>query len=314
MVAPTNTATFNHITEVTFTGSTWTAGSSVSGSFTMTNIDLQNAGYETPPTGGDADVVKITGAGKPATLGTAFYQGSGGTYRPIILGSDGKYYILSNSPIPAFPLNNGTLDAVDFTYCYLKDTLILTPEGKKKIQELNINDEILNHDQKSIKIKWIGKQIINPVFAKLNKELPIKISANAIDINIPERDLFLSPDHSIFLEGLMINAKALVNGHTIYQVSEWKDDVEYYHIMTENHEIIYSEGVPSETLHLNDEIQLNKFINAYELKEAFPNRLFMERINLPFIQYPRQVPQFIKNKLQLRINELSKKFQLKKSA
>jgi hypothetical protein len=283
----------------------------------MENIDLQNEGIETPPTEGGADAVKITGDGKPTKLSIAFYEGSGGTDggtdRPIILGSNGKYYILSNSPIP--PLSNGTLDdTVNFTYCYLKDTLILTPEGKKKIQELNINDEILNHDQKSIKIKWIGKQIINPVFAKLNKELPIKISANAIDINIPERDLFLSPDHSIFLEGLMINAKALVNGHTIYQVSEWKDDVEYYHIMTENHEIIYSEGVPSETLHLNDEIQLNKFINAYELKEAFPNRLFMERINLPFIQYPRQVPQFIKNKLQLRINELSKKFQLKKSA
>jgi len=313
MVAPTNTATFNYITEIALTGSNWTVVSSVAGSFTMTNIDSQNPGFETPPTGGDADLVKITGTAKPTSLSTAFYEGSGGTYRPIVLGVDGKYYILSNSLIA--PSDTGTLDgAATFTYCYLKDTLILTPDGKKKIQELNINDEIVNHDQKSIKIKWIGKQIINPVFAKLNKELPIKISANAIDINIPERDLFLSPDHSIFLEGLMINAKALVNGHTIYQVSEWKDDVEYYHIMTENHEIIYSEGVPSETLHLNDEIQLNKFINAYELKEAFPNRLFMERINLPFIQYPRQVPQFIKNKLQLRINELSKKFQLKKSA
>jgi len=314
MVAPANTATFNYIYEVTLSGGTWTAGSSYSGLFTMTNIDSQNAGIETPPSVGD-DTVKITGDNKPAKLSIAFYEGLGGPYRPIILGSDGKYYLLSNSYIPGPPYNDGTFDdAANFTYCYLKDTLILTPEGKKKIQELNINDEILNHDQKSIKIKWIGKQIINPVFAKLNKELPIKISANAIDINIPERDLFLSPDHSIFLEGLMINAKALVNGHTIYQVSEWKDDVEYYHIMTENHEIIYSEGVPSETLHLNDEIQLNKFINAYELKEAFPNRLFMERINLPFIQYPRQVPQFIKNKLQLRINELSKKFQLKKSA
>jgi len=314
MVAP-NTATFNYIYEVTLSGGTWTAVRSYSGLFTMTNIDNQNPGIETPPTNQGEDQVKITGDNRPDKLNTAFYEGSGGTYRPIVLGAGGKYYLLSNSPIPGSPDNTGTLDdAANFIYCYLKDTLILTPEGKKKIQELNINDEILNHDQKSIKIKWIGKQIINPVFAKLNKELPIKISANAIDINIPERDLFLSPDHSIFLEGLMINAKALVNGHTIYQVSEWKDDVEYYHIMTENHEIIYSEGVPSETLHLNDEIQLNKFINAYELKEAFPNRLFMERINLPFIQYPRQVPQFIKNKLQLRINELSKKFQLKKSA
>jgi hypothetical protein len=227
--------------------------------------------------------------------------------------TDSGYYMLSSAP---FTVGTTGLysDTLPFTYCFLKDTLISTPIGKKNIQDLKLNDEILTHDQRSVKIKWIGKQVINPVFAKLNQELPIKISAHAIDINVPERDLFLSPNHAVLIEGIMMCAKSLVNGNTIYQVSGMKDDIEYYHIMTENHEIIISEGVPSETLHLNGEIKLDDFVNSHELKKAFPTGIFMERINLPFILYPRQVPQFIKNKLQLRMNALSKKFQIKKSA
>lgn len=303
----TESVQFTQIQRINLTGGTYTLnGAAVNGTFTMTGGNNgPNAGQETP---GQFDFAQISGTGAPLNGGVYLGTISAGT---PVLALNGNYYALSNSTIAA----TGSLDnTANFVYCFVKDTLISTPSGKKNIQDLCINDEILTHNHRCVKVKWVGKQVINPVFAHLRQELPIKISAHAIEINVPERDLFLSPDHAILLEGLMITAKSLVNHTTIYQVTEWEGDVEYYHIVTEHHEIILSEGTPSETLCVNGEIKPYTFVNAHHFKKAYPEGLFMEPINLPSIDYPRQLPQFIKNKLQLRADHLSKNFQLKKTA
>ena len=65
---------------------------------------------------------------------------------------------------------------------------------------------------------------------------------------MPLRDLFVSPGHALYVDNcLLIDAKALVNGTTITQVTQWEGDLEYFHIETEHHEIILAEGTPAET-------------------------------------------------------------------
>jgi hypothetical protein len=62
---------------------------------------------------------------------------------------------------------------------------------------------------------------------------------------VPARDLFLSPDHAIFDEDVLIPVKHLVNGTTIVQ--QEREAVTYYHLELERHDVILAEGLPCES-------------------------------------------------------------------
>src|SRR6185437_10027286 len=51
----------------------------------------------------------------------------------------------------------------------------------------------------------------------------------AIDDTVPRRDLWISPHHAMYLDGVLIEAIDLVNGATIIQADE-VERVEYFHI------------------------------------------------------------------------------------
>jgi hypothetical protein len=55
----------------------------------------------------------------------------------------------------------------------------------------------------------------------------------------------LSPDHAVFVEGVLIPIKFLVNGHTITQIEV--DSIMYYHVELPHHDVILAEGLPVES-------------------------------------------------------------------
>jgi hypothetical protein len=60
----------------------------------------------------------------------------------------------------------------------------------------------------------------------------------------PISDLWLSPDHAVFVEDVLIPVQRLVNGSTIVQVRvEW---VAYHHVELEQHDVLLAEGLPAE--------------------------------------------------------------------
>jgi len=58
---------------------------------------------------------------------------------------------------------------------------------------------------------------------------------------MPHRDLMVSPDHAIFVDGMLICARQLVNGTTIRQELNWTA-VDYYHVKLDQHAILLAEG------------------------------------------------------------------------
>ena len=62
---------------------------------------------------------------------------------------------------------------------------------------------------------------------------------------MPSRDLFVSPDHALYVDGVLIPAKYLVNGQSIRQVEV--DHVTYHHIELARHDVVLAENLPVET-------------------------------------------------------------------
>jgi len=78
--------------------------------------------------------------------------------------------------------------------------------------------------------------------------MPIRISRHAIDEHTPHTDLYLSPEHALFLNGVLMPVKELVNGISIVPALPADlDKIEYFHILLDTHEVVLAEGVPAET-------------------------------------------------------------------
>ena len=99
-------------------------------------------------------------------------------------------------------------------------------------------------------VRWIGQQTFRNDSPRWHWSIaPIRVSRFALSDQYPLRDLYLSPRHSLFLDGFLIPVEWLVNGRSV--VASTLDDcsvVNYFHIELETHEVVFAEGTPAETL------------------------------------------------------------------
>ena len=74
--------------------------------------------------------------------------------------------------------------------CYMRGTHIRTPEGERRIEELEIGDPVVTLSGESKPIKWIGRQRFKKSSECWGKDFePIRISRFALDERTPHRDL-----------------------------------------------------------------------------------------------------------------------------
>jgi hypothetical protein len=167
---------------------------------------------------------------------------------------------------------NGALDCTQNIVCYVKGTLILTNQGFVPIENIKAgykvitkgkiyNNKFFENEAKIEPVIWISKfNVIN-----LNeKSRPICIKKDALSKNNPFKDLYVSPNHALLLNGKIVLAKNILNGKTIYQDNEC-DSVEYYHLECENHSAIIANGILAET-YLYGNNNRNVFENSIRLR------------------------------------------------
>jgi len=161
-----------------------------------------------------------------------------------------------------------TLDVEAGTPCYCPGTLIQTKRGQKKVEMLKIGDKVTTMSGAERPIKWLGRRSYSGRFVMGRKDiLPVCIKAGALGDNVPKRDLWISPNHAMYLDGLLIEAKDLVNGVSIVQ-AESVEKVEYFHVELESHDVIIAEGALSESF--IDDDSRGMFHNAYEYRSLYP--------------------------------------------
>lgn len=152
--------------------------------------------------------------------------------------------------------------------CFLKNTMISTEKGKCPVQNLKIGDLVITQDQTPHKIKWIGHRTYRQPYRPSDRAVfPIRVSKSAFEHNIPSADLFISPEHSVLLDDFLIPIKYLVNGKSI-RIIDTLEEISYYHIELERHDIILAEDTPVETF--IDSGSRRKFENFLDYRRMYP--------------------------------------------
>jgi hypothetical protein len=74
---------------------------------------------------------------------------------------------------------------------------------------------------------------------------PVRIARGSFGENVPARDLYLSPDHAVFINGVLVPVKLLDNDTSVTQMP--RDRVTYFHVELPRHAVILAEGLPVES-------------------------------------------------------------------
>jgi hypothetical protein len=189
-------------------------------------------------TGDTIDVNGITADGKSYAAGVLTLTNGGVAVGTLAI--SGAYTSAS------FTLAS-TGSGVVITACFARGTRIATARGNIAVEDLHIGDRAVTAlDRRCEPIVWIGRRAVNcrrhPNPAAV---WPVRVAAGAFGPGLPARDLFLSPDHAVFIDGVLIPIKYLINGRTVAQ--ERRDAVHYFHVELARHDIVAAEGLACES-------------------------------------------------------------------
>ena len=187
--------------------------------------------------------------------------------------------------------------------CFCAGTMIRTPDGETPVETLRRGDLVLTVDGDVKPVSWLGRQRISTDFADPQTVWPIRITAGALGENVPVRDLTLSPDHAVLIDGVLVHAGALVNGVSIIRLTTVPRVFTYYHVEVEDHSLILAENTPAETF--IDHPRRPGFDNWDERQALFPSGRDIEELPYARAKSPRQVPVHVRVALAERAQKLS---------
>ncbi|SEO06266.1 Hint domain-containing protein [Salinihabitans flavidus] len=160
--------------------------------------------------------------------------------------------------------------------CFAAGTLIETGTGPLPVDVIRPGDLVRTLDNGLQPVRWAGQREV----PGLGTMAPVEIKAGALG---NWRDLLVSPQHRMLVENgyaelyfgqpqVLVAALHLVNGSTIRQIGMRR--VRYVHLVFDRHEVIWAEGIPSESLHLGAMTieTLNRAARA-ELEALFPEKV-----------------------------------------
>jgi hypothetical protein len=160
---------------------------------------------------------------------------------------NGSYTALADvSDVAGNPAPEATLP-FDVVVCFVRGTRILTVTGEVAVENLQIGDVVIDASGTLHPIAWIGHRSIDVARHPYPQTAaPIRIRRDALADNTPHRDVLLSPDHAVFIDGKLICARQLINGTTISQDMDWAA-VDYLHVELDQHAVLVADGLPAES-------------------------------------------------------------------
>ena len=131
--------------------------------------------------------------------------------------------------------------------CFAAGTrLRLADGGVAAVEELSVGTMLATLSGVARPVRWVGQRQVDcrrhPTPERVQ---PVRVQCDAFGPGLPARDLVLSPDHSLFVDGVLIPVQHLLNGATITR--EQVSDVHYFHVELDAHDVVLAEDLPAES-------------------------------------------------------------------
>lgn len=146
--------------------------------------------------------------------------------------------------------------------CFTPGTLITTPRGQVRVEDLVVGDLVMTRDSGMQPIEWVGRRDLDVSALIVQPSLcPVYIAKGALGGDLPVRDMRVSPQHRMLIEGalpemlfgereVLVAALHLVGMPGITQ--GLSEGISYIHVMCERHEIICADGCWTESFQPGD--------------------------------------------------------------
>ena len=157
-------------------------------------------------------------------------------------------FLMPDVPANAvFVVNSGIDTTITETIpCFADGTRIRTPLGEIPVKQLCVGDRVLSAFGGTAPIVWIGRRHILPERHRNPETVwPVRVHVGALGHAVPMHDLWLSPEHAVYLDDVLVPVGLLVNGKTI--VRERHASVTYFHVELPQHDVVLAEGAPCES-------------------------------------------------------------------
>ncbi len=214
------------------------------------------------------DVLDNDGSASGGTLtithinGVAVTEGSSvtlATGQVITLNADATFTIQTDMDVENVSFTYGIQDTsgqtdtgivnVNTVPCFVAGTLIRTPAGDVPVETLAPGDLVSTVDDGPQPLRWTGSRTVEG----RGKQAPIRLAPGALGRH---GGLLLSPQHRVMIRDtyaelifgaaeVLVAAKDLVNDRSILR--QECDSVTYVHILFDKHQVIYSEGLTTES-------------------------------------------------------------------
>ena len=194
-----------------------------------------------------------------------------------------------NTALPArdfgFVTSNGN---TYITACFAAGTRIAGAFGKVPVEALREGDRVRTASGRLATVRWLGHRRTNlRQHPRPHDVMPVRVRAGAFGDRLPSRDLVLSPDHAVFMDGYLVPIRHLVNGQSIVQ--ETRDAVTYWHVELERHDVLLAEDLPCESyLDTGNRAAFENAEGPMELHPDFARRVWREQGCAPILVDPAE--------------------------
>lgn len=165
----------------------------------------------------------------------------------------------------------------NFIPCFTLGTLIATPDGERRVEDLRIGDRVITRDNGIQRISWIGRRDLGAEEIAIQPALaPVLICKGSLGNGLPERDMRVSPNHRMLISNertalyfdeheVLVAAKHLVGLAGVTR--EDACATTYIHVMFDRHEVVLGDGAWSESFNPGD--QALGALGAQQREEIF---------------------------------------------